>query len=80
MQVKAAANLDPGESEDKDIFSGTARTLKATKSWWDAKVAAELNDNMALDETLGQINMDFLDDVWLRDLFGQGDGQFDISI
>ena len=84
-QVKAAVNLDPGTSEDKDMFSGNARTLKAIKTWWDAKVAAELNDNnnnnMGLNETLGEMNMEFFDDVWLRDIFGQGgEGQFDLNM
>ena len=83
-QVKAAANLDPGTIEDKDMFSGNARTIKAIKTWWDAKVAAEVNDNnIGLNETLGEMNMDFFDDVWLRDIFGHGqgiEGQFDLNI
>ena len=81
-QVKAAVNLDPGTSEGKDMFSGNARTIKAIKTWWDAKVDAELNDNnMGLNETLGEMNMDFLDDVWLRDIFGQGgESQLDPSM
>ena len=81
-QVKAMAKLDPDTSEDKDLFSGNARTIKAIKTWWDAKVAAELNDNnMGLNETLGEMNMEFFDDVWLRDIFGQGgDGQFDLNM
>ena len=81
-QVKAVVNLDPGTSEGKDMFSGNARTVKAIKTWWDTKVDAEMNDNnMGLNETLGETNMDFLDDVWLRDIFGQGGGsQFDLSM
>ena len=88
-QVKAAVNLDPGTSEDKDMFSGNARKLQAIKTWWDTKVAAELNDNnnnnnnnnMGVNETLVEMNMDFLDDVWLREIFGQsGEGQFDLSM
>ena len=81
-QVKAVVGLDPGTSEDKDMFSGNARTIKAIKTWWDAKVAAELNDNnMGLNETLGEMNMDFFDDVWLRDIFSQGgEGQFDLNM
>lgn len=72
--------LDHGVSEDIDIFSGTARTLSSIKTWWDAKVAAELNDRMDLDKTLGELNMEFLDDVWLRDILGQGEGQFDLHM
>ena len=81
-QVKAMVNLDPGTSEGKDMFSGNARTIKAIKTWWDAKVAAELNDNnTGLNETLGEMNMEFFDDVWLRDIFGQGgESQFDLSV
>ena len=81
-QVKAVVGLDPGTSEDKDLFSGNARTIKAIKTWWDAKVAAELNDNnIGLNETLGEMSMDIFDDVWLRDMFGQGiEGQFDLNM
>ena len=82
-QVKGVMNLDPGTSEDKDLFSGNARTIKAIKTWWDAKVAAELNDNnnIGLNETLGEMNMDIFDDVWLRDIFGQGgEGQFELNM
>ena len=78
-QVKVMADLDHGASKDEDTFSRTARTLSAIKTWWDAKVAAELKDSMVLDETLGDINMDCLDDTWLRDIFGQGDCQFGAS-
>lgn len=76
-QVKSVMGLDRGASEDVDIFSGTATKLGSIKSWWDAKVAAEMKDRMGLDETLGELNMDLLDDVWLRDILGQGEGQFD---
>lgn len=78
--MKVAVNLDHGASEDQDIFSGTARKFSSIKTWWDAKVAAELNDRMNLDEALGELNMDFLDDVWLRDILGQGEGQFDLHL
>ena len=81
-QVKAAGGLDSGTSEDKDLFSANARTITAIKTWWDAKVAAEPNDNnVGLNETLGEMNMDIFDDVWLRDMFGQGnEGPFDLII
>ena len=75
-QVKVEADLDNGVSEDKDIFSGSARFLKPIKTWWDAKVAAECNSDMVLEDTLGEINMEGFDDVWLREILGQGEGQF----
>ena len=79
-QVKVFMDLDHGSSEDQDIFSGTARTLSSIQTWWDAKIGAELNDRMDLDCTLGELNMDFLDDVWLRDILGQGESQFDLHM
>lgn len=79
-QVKGAADLDRGLLEGKDVSSVTAGTLRGIKSWWDAKSAAELNDGMVLDETLGDMNMEFFDDVWLKDIFSQVDGQFDLNM
>ncbi len=73
-QVRVAAGLDRGTAEDNDVFSINARTQRSIKSWWDAKLAAEMTDNSVLEE---EINMDFFDDVWLRDILGQGDGQFE---
>ena len=79
-QVRAAADLDHGSSEEKDIYSGNARFLSTIKAWFDAKIAAEQNDPMALDETLGEINLDCFDDVWLKDILTQGDGQFELNL
>ena len=79
-QVKLAANLDHGVSEDKDTFSWTARTIRATKTWWEAKLSAESADNVALDETLGGTNLEFSDDMWLKDIIGQGDYPFDLNM
>lgn len=79
-QVKVAADLDHGASEDKDIFSLTARTMRSIRTWWEAKCGAESADNIALDETLGGTNLDFSDDVWLRDIIGQGDYPFDLNM
>ena len=78
--MKAEADVDHGDSEDKDIFSGSARFLGTIKTWWDAKVAAEFNNDMVVDDTLGEINMEGFDDVWLRDILGLGDGQFDLNM
>ena len=79
-QVKVVADLDHGASEDKDIFSGTARTLEPIKAWWDSRSAAELTDNTGLNETLNETYLDFPDDVWLKDIFGGGDGLFDMNL
>ena len=79
-QVKVVRDLDRGVSEDKDIFSGTARGLGSIRTWWDAKSAMEVSDNIVLNKTRGEMYMDFSDDVWLKDIFGQGDGQLDLNM
>lgn len=79
-QVKVAADLNYGASEGKDVFSETARTIVSIKTWWDAKLAAELTDNVVLNETLGDMNMDLSDDQWLKDILGQGDGISDLNM
>lgn len=79
-QVRVVVGLDHGVSEKKDPFSVTARTLETIKTWWDAKLAAESNNDIDLNETLGEMNMDFLDDVWLKDMLGQGDYNFDLNM
>ena len=79
-QVKVVRDLDRGVSEGKDIFSGTARGLGSIRTWWDAKLAMEVSDNIVLNETRGEMYMDFSDDVWLKDIFGQGDGQLDLNM
>lgn len=78
--MKFAVNLDHGESEHKDLFSGTARTIEAIKTWWDAKLAAEAADDIVLNETLGDVYMEFADDVWLKEMLGQGDGLMDLNM
>ena len=79
-QVKAVARLDHGELEGKDIFSGTARTLESIKTWWDSRSAAESTNNTGLNETLNETLLDFQDDMWLTDIFGGGDGLFDMNL
>lgn len=79
-QVKVVASLDHGESQAKDIFSGTARTLESIKTWWDSRSAAELTNNTGLNETLNGTFLDFQDDMWLKDIFGGGDGIFDMNL
>ena len=78
--MKVAVNLDHGASEDKDLFSGTARTIEAIKTWWDAKLAAEVADDIGLNEALGDMYTEFADDVWLKEIFGQGDGLMDVKM
>lgn len=80
IQVKVVARLDPGVSEDKDIFNVTSRNLVSIKAWWDAKLAAESTVHITLDETLGETSVDFADDVWLKDILGQGDYPFDLNM
>ena len=79
-QVKSVADLDRSASEDEDIFSRTAGTLRSTKTWWDAKLAAELANGIVPEETMGEANTELFDDVWLRDIFSQVDCQFDINM
>ena len=79
-QVKVVAGLDHGTSEDNDIFSVLARTIRSIKIWWDAKLAAESANSMALDETLGETAMEFWDDVWLKDILAQGEFHFDQTV
>lgn len=79
-QAKVAADLNYGASEGKDVFSETARTIVSIKTWWDAKLAAELTDNAVLNETPGDMNMDLPDDQWLKDILGQGDGISDLNM
>lgn len=79
-QVKVVADIDHGALEDKDIFSWTAWTIRSIKTWWEAKLGAESTDNIAFNETLGGMNLDFSDDVWLRDIIGQEDYAFDLNM
>lgn len=75
-----AVNLDESVLEGKDALGLTAGTLESIKMWWDEKLAAESMDNIALDETLGGTYMDISDDVWLKDILGHGDFQFDLNV
>ena len=79
-QVKVVASLDHGDPEAKDIFSGTARSLEPIKAWWDSRSAAQFANNTGLNETLNEPFLDFQDDMWLKDIFGGGDGLFDMSL
>ena len=79
-QVKTVADLDSSGSANVDIFSRTAGTLRSIKAWSDAKLAAELGHGIVPEETMGEANMELFDDIWLRDIFSQVDGQFDIDM
>ena len=79
-RVKAIENLDHGSEESKDMCSRSAKRIGSIKTWWDAKLAAELDNGVGLDETLAaEMTVDYFDDVWLRDILGQGDAQFDVN-
>ena len=78
-QVKTTLELDQGILEDKDIFYVTSRTLSHIKTWWDSKITAEPvgPDSINLDESMGEVPMDFFDDAWLQDVLGIGPYRFD---
>jgi hypothetical protein len=69
LQVKEAAGLDKDGSEDADIFSVFAVRVRVFKTWW-----AATNVNPAAGtlegEEMADLNMDLLDDEWLRDMLG----------
>ena len=79
-RVKIMADLDSNGSEFEDIFSRTAGKLRSIKTWWDAILAAELAHGIVSEETLGEASMEVMDDMWLRDIFSQFDGQFDMDM
>ena len=79
-QVKSVADLDRSGSEYEDIFSRTAGKLRGIKIWWDAKLVAELANGNVPEETMGEANMELFDDMWLRDIFSQVDGQVDMNL
>ena len=78
-KVRVLLELDQGILEDKDIFVVTSRTLNHIRTWWDSKISAESarSDNTFLDESIGEVPMDFLDDAWLQDVLGTGPYRFD---
>ena len=78
-QVKVTAGLDKGVLDEKDIFFITSRTFNHIKTWWDSKLAAEAmgSDTTAVDETMGEVPMDFLDDAWFQDVLGTGHYRFE---
>lgn len=78
-QVKLAAGLDYGSSEDSDVFSQNSRRIGSIKAWWDAKISMDLTERniAAVDETVGEAATDFLDDAWLKDILGPWDLQLE---
>jgi hypothetical protein len=69
LSVKEAAGLDRDGSDDVDNFSVFAARVKVFKMWW-----AATNINAAAGtlerEEMVDLNLEFLDDEWLRDALG----------
>ena len=75
-QVKTAAELDVGVSENLDIFNATAQRLQTIKDWWDARSAVDVLAPVADHEARDESNVSF-DDAWLKDILGTEDYQFE---
>ncbi|KAK9257993.1 hypothetical protein V1519DRAFT_455882, partial [Lipomyces tetrasporus] len=70
-QVKEAAGLDLGGSEDIDSFNNFASRIKIIKMWWNARTVSTMAPHdTASGDVMGDFPMEFLDDDWLRDLLG----------
>ena len=74
-QMKVAMTLDPGISDDKDIYSVIARTLSSIKVWWDSKIATE--ETPQPNDTNDELVMEWLDDAWLQDVFATSQYAFE---
>jgi hypothetical protein len=71
-QVKEAAGLDPGGSDDEDTFTNLAARLRNIKLSWDAMNASTMTTiGIPPNEKLYSYSMDLTDEDWLRDLFPQ---------
>jgi hypothetical protein len=70
-QVKEAAGLDLGGSEDIDVFNIMASKFRTVKMFWDATTVSTMAPlSIAPSDGMGDFPMEFLDDDWLRDLLG----------
>ena len=70
-QVKEAAGLDVGGSEDNDSFNIMASKIRIIKMSWDATTVSTMAPlGIAPSDEMGDFSMEFLDDDWLRDLLG----------
>ena len=69
LQVKEAAGLDRDGSDDVDIFSVFAARVRVFKMWW-AATNFDAAAGTLEGEEMVDLNMEFLDDEWLRDMLG----------
>jgi hypothetical protein len=65
-QVKEAAGLDPGGSEELDIFSIMAAKARVIKMWLDPADVPTINSG----NEMGEFPIDILDEDWFRDVLG----------
>jgi hypothetical protein len=71
-QVKDAAGLDAGGSDDVDTFTILAARFRNVQRSWEAMNASTMSaDGIPSNEKMYPYPMDFTDDDWLRDLFPQ---------
>jgi hypothetical protein len=70
-QVKEAAGLDIGGSEDSDTFTNLANKVRSLKGLWVARISSTMNSmGVAGNYELYDFPMEFSDEDWLRDLLG----------
>jgi hypothetical protein len=69
LLVKEAAGLDRDGSDDIDIFSVFAARVRVFKMWWTATNIDAAPGTLEGEEMV-DLNKEFLDDEWLRDVLG----------
>lgn len=69
LLVKEAAGLDKDGSDDEDIFSVFAARVRVFKMWWGA-TNFDTTAGILEGEEMADLNTEFLDDEWLRDVLG----------
>jgi hypothetical protein len=69
LLVKEAAGLDRDGSGDVDIFSVFAARVRVFQMWW-AATNVDAAGGASGREEMADLNMEFLDDEWLRDVVG----------
>lgn len=76
-RVGAEAGLQDDGLEENCVWGATEKRLGGIKSWWDAKVLAEVGgaDERGGEEVVGELGVEFWDDSWL-DIIGLRDYQF----
>ena len=73
LLVKEAAGLDRDGSDDVDIFSVFAARVRVFKMWW-AATNFDAAAGTLEGEEMVDLNMEFLDDEWMRDMLGPWNG------